>query len=370
MAAKKKAKYYCRPDGIFETSRTINGKRVKFRGRTCQEVDKKILEYNTDRKQGRKLPEIADEWYKQHEADISYSTYKVYGLAVKRIKEYFTQRAGDIKPLDVKRYITQFEGKGYAKHTVSIELTVLKQIFSHAVMQGDIEVSPAVEVRHGKNLPEKKRSALTEEQEYQVERCRTGQWWLLGLMLLYTGCRRGELLALEWKDIDRTNMVIHITKKLNYAYGNIPHLEHHLKSENGKRDIPLLKPLADALPRNRIGKIFPNKDGNYMSLAQFNRVWKAYCHDAGLTKWEYDADNNPVEVPVVTPHYFRHSFSTICFEAGIDPKSTAAFVGDTEQVVRNVYTDLRDRHHASSADKVNAYLEMRMAENDRKANGS
>lgn len=369
MAAKK-AKYYRRKDGLYETSRTINGKRVKFRGRTCQEVDKKILEYDTDRKQGRKLPEIADEWYKQHEADISYSTYKVYGLAVKRIKEYFTQRAGDIKPLDVKRYITQFEGKGYAKHTVSIELTVLKQIFSHAVMQGDIEVSPAVEVRHGKNLPEKKRSALTEDQEYQVEQCRTGKWWLLGIMLLYTGCRRGELLALNWQDIDRTNMVIHITKKLNYAYGNVPHLENHLKSENGRRDIPLLKPLADVLPRNRIGKVFANKDGNYMTYAQFSRTWKEYCHDAGLTEWIYDEDKNPIEVPVVTPHCFRHSFSTICFEAGIDPKDAAAFVGDTEQTVRNVYTDLRAKHHASSADKVNAYLEMRRTEKEEKARES
>ena len=188
-------------------------------------------------------------------------------------------------------------------------------------------------------------------------------------MLLYTGCRRGELLALEWKDIDRTNMVIHITKKLNYAYGNIPHLEHHLKSENGKRDIPLLKPLADALPRNRIGKIFPNDDGNYLTKAQFNRAWMEYCHEVGLTDVVCTDGKDPVEVHSVTPHCFRHSFSTICFEAGLDPKDAAAFVGDTEQIVRNIYTDLRDRHHASSADKVNAYLELRAREMAASGNG-
>ena len=364
--AEKKQKYYRRKDGLFETSRTINGKRVKFRGKTCKEIDKKILEYNKDRQHGRKLPEIADEWYKQHEADISYSTYKVYGLAVKRIKEYFTQRAGEIKPLDIKRYITQFEGKGYAKKTVNIEIAVLRQIFSHAVIQGDIDINPAVEVRHGKNLPEKKRSALTEDQEILVENCRAGKWWLLGLMLLYTGCRRGELLALEWKDVDRAAGVIHITKKLNYAYGNIPKLENHLKSENGKRDIPLFKPLEDALPRNRIGKIFTGDDGNYMTSAQLSRAWKEYCHDAGLMRLEYNEKGKPVETPAVTPHCFRHSFATICFEAGIDPKDAAAFVGDTEQTVMNVYTELRTRHHASSAEKVNAHLEMRAKERQQK----
>jgi len=366
----KKAKYYRRKeDGLYETSRTVNGKRVKFRGRTCAEVDRKILEYNTEKKQGRKLPVIADEWYRLREGDISHSTFKVYGYAVDRIKAAFPQRAGEIKPLDVQRYITAFERKGYAKNTVTIEVAVLRQIFAHAVMQSDIDFNPAAEVRKGKNLPEKQRSALTEEQELKVETCRTGEWWLLGLMLLYTGCRRGELLALEWKDIDRTAGVIHITKKLNYAFGNTPKLENHLKSKNGERDIPLFRPLADALPRNRIGRIFTGGGGNYLTASQLNRVWKTYCHDAGLTHWVYDENGNPEEVPLVTPHCFRHSFATICYEAGLDPKDTASYVGDTEQTVRNVYTELRERHHASSADKVNAYLELRREEKAGRAEG-
>ena len=41
MAKKSSSKkYYQRPDGLFESIRTINGKRVPFRGRTCREVDR------------------------------------------------------------------------------------------------------------------------------------------------------------------------------------------------------------------------------------------------------------------------------------------------------------------------------------------
>lgn len=363
MAGKKK--YYQRPDGLFETSRTVNGKRIKFRGRTCAEVDRKILEYNTEKTRGRKVPVIADEWYSSREEEISHSTYRVYGFAVERIKEHFTGRAGEVTPLDVKRYMNQMAGKGYAKNTVQIELAVLRQIFSHAVMQGDVDVSPVAEVQLGRGLPEKKRTALTEEQEYLVESCRTGKWWLLGLMLLYTGCRRGELLALNWQDIDRVSGVIHITKKLNYAFGNTPHLEHHLKSKNGKRDVPLLQPLAAALPRNRIGRIFTDDDGNYLTAARLSKAWREYCHDAGLSEWRYDEDGKPEEIFPITPHCFRHSFATICYEAGIDPKAAAAFVGDTEETVRNIYTDLRARRQATSADKVNAYLAMRAQERER-----
>ena len=44
-----KKKYYQRPDGLFETSRTVNGKRIFFRGKTCAEVDRKILAYSAEK---------------------------------------------------------------------------------------------------------------------------------------------------------------------------------------------------------------------------------------------------------------------------------------------------------------------------------
>ena len=59
--AERKKKYYQRPDGLFESILTINGKRVAFRGKTCKEVDRKILEYQAEAAKGCKFPVIADE---------------------------------------------------------------------------------------------------------------------------------------------------------------------------------------------------------------------------------------------------------------------------------------------------------------------
>ena len=258
-----KKKYYQRKDdGLFETTRTVNGKRVRFRGKTCAEVDRKILAYNEEKKKGRKVPKIIDEWWAQHEKEVSVSTQGVYKGPIERISAAFPDYASKYTAMDVARYIRDFEAKGYAAQTVGVELTVLKQIFSYAVLAGDIAVSPATEVKPGKNLRRKKRPALTVEQEKAVEAYR-GDDWLLGLMLLYTGCRKGELLALTWQDVDREAGVIHVTKKVNYATGH-PVMEDHLKSANGKRDIPLLDALAKVLPKNRIGLIFPGPDGGLL----------------------------------------------------------------------------------------------------------
>ena len=264
---KNKSKYYVRPDGTHEAIRTINGKRVAFRGKSDREVDRKILEYNEKQELGRKFPEIADEWEREHEKEVSESTRRVYSFAVKRLKAAFQGLASEVRPLDVKRYITAFEKEGRAANSVQIELAVCKMIFAHAVLSGDIDVSPAAEVKRSRGLPAKKREALTEEQEAAVKAAGIAQeacWWLFGYLLLYTGMRRGEALALSYSDIDRKAGVIHVTKKLSYACGQFPKLEDHLKSQNGRRDIPLLPPLAAALPKNRVGLIFPGEDGGFM----------------------------------------------------------------------------------------------------------
>ena len=159
------AKYGKNKQGLYETSRTYDGNRVKFRSKTCAIVDRKIREYDERREKGRKFKVVAEEWYARRERDVSESTYAVYGCALSRIQEHF----GDlyirqIRPLDVDRYIMRVEDRGYAKQTVQIELSVLKQLFSYAVRAGDIDVNPAREVSPSRGLPEKKRSALTEEQ--------------------------------------------------------------------------------------------------------------------------------------------------------------------------------------------------------------
>lgn len=356
----KKGKYHTRPDGLKEAIRTINGKRVAFRGRTDREVDRKILEYRDEAETGRRFPQIADEWEREHEAAITESTRRVYAIVVRRLKAAFPGPVRAIRPLDVKRYLTAFEKQGRAANSVQVELSVCKMIFSHAVLAGDIDVSPAAEVRKSRGLPKQKREALTEDQEARVKAAgvaRTAHWWLFGYLLMYTGLRRGEALALTYQDIDRKAGVIHINKKVNYATGN-PTLEPFLKSKNGQRDVPLLPPLADALPNDRIGLVFPGKDGGYMRSSELWGSWRQYCRDVGLNEVLLDDAGRPVETFPITPHCFRHSYATLCYEAGLDPRQAAEILGDTPEVVEAVYTHLRDARRQTAAEKLMAYMDL------------
>ena len=354
----KKPKYYVRPDGLHESIRTINGKRVAFRGKTDKEVDRKILEYREEAEKGRKFPVIADEWYAQHQAKVGTGAQIGYEIVVRRIKKAFPGYVAGIRPVDIQRYILAFENQGYSAGSVQKELSVIKMICAYAVISGDINVSPATEIKKSRGLPTKRRNSLTEEQEDAVKaagKAQTAHWWLFGYMLLYTGLRRGEALALSYSDIDRKAGVIHVNKKLSYATGR-PVMEYHLKSKNGLRDVPLLPPLAAVLPRDRVGLIFPGEDGEFLKVGELDRNWKAFCRDVGLNEFVTLDSGGKKETFPITPHCFRHSFATICYEAGLDPRQAAQFLGDTPKVLEEVYTHLRESKKQTATEKLIEHL--------------
>lgn len=73
--------------------------------------------------------------------------------------------------------------------------------------------------------------------------------------------------------------------------------------------------------------------------------------------------NYPMQPPRskegVRIQYSTPPAATICYEAGLDIKSAATLLGDTEQVTGAVYQELREKRHFSSVEMVNAYLAMR-----------
>lgn len=332
-----------RADGLRQKQVTINGKRHVFYGHSERELTQKIREYKEDVRQGRTFQVVADEWEEEHFPTLAYNTLKGYKPALRRATEHFGDtRVKSITPRDISVFLDAFAKKGYAKKTVTTQLLVTNMIMDKAVVDGDIEYNPCTSVKVPKGLKKNRREIPTEQEIEVVKNSLDKPFGLFAYFLLYTGCRRGEALALTYGDIDRQNKVIRINKSV-YHDNNRPKIKTP-KTVAGVREIILLDTLNRILPKGKKSELlFPNDDGEILTETQFHKKWLVYCESAGIS---------------VTPHQLRHAYATILYEAGIDDKDAQDLLGHANiSTTRDIYTHITKTRRQQTANLLNAAID-------------
>ena len=79
-------------------------------------------------------------------------------------------------------------------------------------------------------------------------------------------------------------------------------------------------------------------------------MWNRLMVAAGCVEWREvkPGSRRPDDIlkqikPILTPHYFRHNYVTMLYEAGVDPLIAMKIVGHTDyQTTANIYTHVRD----------------------------
>lgn len=354
-----------RSDGRWQDQITLPGmsKPKYFYGKTQKEVKQKMAAWKQEQTRGKSFEAAADAWDVWHTDQVSYNGAEAYRAALKRTKEHFSGRmVQDIGPDEIDAYIRYLAGRGYARRTVQLHLDMLNMIYDYAIVNRWAESNPCNAVKLPSGLPKGRRDIPTDE---ELEKVREGLEYDFGLfpfMLLYTGLRRGELLALRWEDIDREKKLIRVERAVYFA-GNTPQIKEP-KTEAGKRSVVLLDALRDVLPEPGTGYIFGGEKP--LTKIQVRKRWLNWCRDAGLatgTTTRKDGKNGRVYESTtweadITPHQLRHAFATILFDAGIDVKDAQEILGHSSiQVTRDIYTHIRQQRREDTAERLNAFLQ-------------
>lgn len=332
-----------RKDGRYQKQITItvNGmkKQKCFYGKTMADVNKKILAYHEEQANGRLFSIVADEWWEKHEETLAYSTRRGYNCAVRTAKE----ELGDtpitkIRTVDISNYIDKLAAQGYARQTLSVKLQVIRQTLSYAIRIGELETNSADYVQLPRGLPKTERRAPTADEIKIIKNSVDVPFGLFAFFCYYTGCRRGEALAIQGKDIDLENDVIHITKSIDYN-GNSPIIKG-TKTKSGVRAIPLLPALKEKLP--------PLKPNEYLfggakplSNGKYDEYWHKYAKTVGIE---------------ITAHQLRHGYASRLYELGIDDKSAQNLMGHSNiAVTKNVYTHVSEGHQKVIAQQLSGF---------------
>ena len=194
------------------------------------------------------------------------------------------------------------------------------------------------------------------------------------LTMMFAGLRRGELLALETKNIDLEKRIIHIVDAIRFENGKAIHAGT-TKTDAGIRDVPIYDPLfsilkkdLEAHPRKYLavkqngepilseGGFRAQWDTLFRRLTNVNSGYPAHWH-VKRTADQKAAFLSTLKPVSFTPHDLRYTFATILFNAGVDEKSACKIMGHTDvRMTRDLYAQLTAEQNAKSDKRLEEYL--------------
>lgn len=375
-----------RSDGRMEIKRKMpDGKLRHFMGQTAKECEEKyrqaLVDFNAqqaDRAAGPAFCTLADDWWAAKQREVRHGTVRCYAPAVQRLKEAFGDSpAAQISAQDVAELLAGMQHQGLATKTISNAHSILSMIFEFGAVHYGLTANPSrlVSTPTGKKV---KRKPPTDPQEQAVRRvlqqaADSGQVdtaIALGAILLYTGVRRGEALALRYGDIDRTAGTITIGASVEHR-GNRPTLGAP-KTENGYRVLPLLPQLRrilDAYGWHAASRYVLGGGEEPLTYRQTTNCWTAFCRRCGLAeavvrqRKGYGSSRVPRTVqhteykPLVTPHQFRHWYVTELYQAQIPMEVAVRMLGHADsEMVRRVYLDVNGTMLAQAGQMLSAHM--------------
>lgn len=168
------------------------------------------------------------------------------------------------------------------------------------------------------------------------------------LLMLFTGMRIGEVLALSPKHIDFTNNVIHITRTLTKDEKGKFIVGDTAKTYNSVRDIqiiPIVKSILESIPKNSSGLLFYDTIGKeIITPVEVN------CYLKRIAK-KYNITDN------IHNHMMRHTYATRCIESGMTAVVLAKKLGHKDiSITLNTYTSVFAKFEDTQDDRFIEYL--------------
>ena len=337
----------------------VTGKKVKtsVTGRTRKEVKLRIKEAQHDFKANGKTvtkavpvknyKELAELWLKSYEMTVKPQTF----IATKRmIYNHLTPVFGELK-LD-KLSVSYIQGfiNDLSKEFVHFGAvhSINKRVLQYGVSLQLIPFNPARDVILPKVVkPDNKAIKFIDYDNLKalmsyMEKLSNKKYsyyfdYVLYSVLLATGCRFGEAIALTWSDIDFENATIDINKN----YNRLVDIVGTPKSKAGYRVISIDQKTVNLLRlyKNRQRQLFTDV-GSESPTVVFATPTRKYQNTA-IRQESLDRRLKEIDCPRFTFHAFRHTHASLLLNAGISYKELQYRLGHaTLAMTMDIYSHL------------------------------
>lgn len=333
-----------------------DGKRKYFRGATRREAERKRDEARRDLEAGLDInakttvKEFAELWLNEYKrGTVRGVTLMSVESIVKNhiVKGLGSMKVKDVRPIHVQKLIR--DSSKLAKSTQQRIISTLRSIFDAAIENCLILKNPCVKSVKAVGETADEKTPLTKEQEaILLDKARGTSIYLFVLLGLNCGIRRGELLGLQWSDIDFDNGMLTVNRSIaptEEHYGGEINLD--LKTKSAKRTIPLPWSVVEELraerARTKSVYVIHDKHNSFMGITALGYHWRNLVADLPFH---------------VTPHIMRHTRITRWFEQGLDVKEVQYLAGHANtKMTLDVYTHYqKESRLADTACKIRAAM--------------
>ena len=202
-----------------------------------------------------------------------------------------------------------------------------------AVEENLIWTNPAI----GCKLPPKKAKEMQvltkDEMQRFIVQAKADGYFELFVLELCTGMRRGEILGLQWNDLNIETGELHICRQATVVKGNIQISTPKTKSSVRTILLPpdMVELLAELKKQTKGEWMFPSpvKEGEPRNPTAVYHRFQLILERSHCKKIRF--------------HDLRHTFATMALENGMDIKTLSAMIGhissETTVNVRNPHTN-------------------------------
>src|SRR3989339_2289793 len=206
----------------------------------------------------------------------------------------------------VEQYKSQKISEHLSPKTINNHLTVLAKCLNTARDWGRIEKS--LVVKHLKTTSQRLDFLSPTESQQLIEQAEYPMWGEMVFLALRTGLRIGELIGLEWQDVDFKHQQLTVQHSVVNGIVGTP--------KNGKvRHLPLTEDVCKALYelRKPKGRVFVHPDGLSLSHSMARRAIQRMCKQAGVRK--------------ISWHILRHTFASQLVSRGVPLTAVKELLG-------------------------------------------
>lgn len=323
----------------------------RFYGQTQKEVKEKYAAYQSTLKWRReKLPTtflpLSDLWYERHRKKVTATTYEGYRYTLKLLQDFFGDIAVDrILPMDVEDFLDSLADEGRSQSGIAGCRAMMHQIMGLAVANGLIDRNPvqyADKVRY-EDSGSRREAFSDEEVRLLMSQLPQNKIGMTIRLMLFTGLRMQEMLALEPKHIKEDGSKISVEQAVKLVKGTA--IVGATKTRASAREIHVpenVRYCAVALRKTDKNFIWEGRKQNQpCNPSYFRKTFKAAVMSVN-------------GVRALTPHCCRHTFVSIMRSNEIDISVLKAFTGHTQAKMVDHYTHVRDSECKAASAKLAA----------------